>query len=160
MAEPTTCALPAETAVRPPSSVRRMDLVDWAERLLVLTLYGWLVIRIFGGYWKSGELADLLLLPSEGVVVVFLLLRHNAITTLDSMCTLPNRGCPAEAQSTYDKGRTYNLLANVTLGAGAVGVGVGTILFFTQKKPKTATSIGAVPGAQGSALGATVVGSF
>jgi len=97
---------------------------------------------------------------SLGAGVVFLLLRHNAITTLDSMCTLPNRACPTEAQSTYDKGRTYNLLANVTLGAGVVGVGVGTVLFFTQKKPKGGASLGAVPGAVGSALGATVVGSF
>jgi PEGA domain len=97
---------------------------------------------------------------SLGAGVVFLMLRQNAITTLDSVCTLPNRGCPADAQSTYDQGRTYNLLANVTLGAGVVGVGVGTILFFTQKKPKAATSFGVAPGAQSSALGATVVGSF
>jgi hypothetical protein len=98
---------------------------------------------------------------SLGAGVVFLLLRQHAITTLDGECTLPpGHQCPASAQSTYDQGKTYSLLANVTLGVGAAGIGVGTVLFFTQKKSKSTASIDVAPGAPGSALGATVVGSF
>lgn len=52
--------------------------VDWAERLLVLGLYSWLVVRLLEKYWSDGGVANLLLLPSEGIVVVFLLVRHPA----------------------------------------------------------------------------------
>ena len=98
---------------------------------------------------------------SLGAGVVFLLLRQHAITTLDGECTLPpGHQCPASAQPTYDQGKTYTLLANVTLGVGVAGIGVGTVLFLTQKKPKSTASIDIAPGAAGSALGATVVGSF
>lgn len=50
--------------------------LDWGERSLVLVLYGWLVARILIMYAADGRLANLLLLPSEGLVVVFLLLRR------------------------------------------------------------------------------------
>jgi hypothetical protein len=96
---------------------------------------------------------------SVGAGVVFLLLRQNAIKTLDGMCTLPNHQCPPSAQSTYDQGRTYNTLANVTLGVGVVGIGVGTVLYFTQKKSKPA-SVALSGGPIGAPLGASVVGSF
>jgi protein-S-isoprenylcysteine O-methyltransferase Ste14 len=50
--------------------------LDWAERSLVLGLYAWLVVRIVLGFRSSGDVASLLLLPSEGLVVVFMLLRR------------------------------------------------------------------------------------
>lgn len=53
-------------------------VVDGAERLLVLALYGWLVARVVIGYGQDGRLANLLILPSEGLVVVFMLLRRRA----------------------------------------------------------------------------------
>lgn len=53
-------------------------VLDGAERLLVLALYGWLVARLVIGYGHDGRLANLLLLPSEGLVVVFMLLRRRA----------------------------------------------------------------------------------
>jgi hypothetical protein len=98
---------------------------------------------------------------SLGAGVVFLLLRQSAINTLDAECTLPpGRACPAGSQSTYDQGKTYNLLANVTLGVGVAAVGAGTVLYFTQKKPASSPSVAAAPGAAGAPLGATVVGTF
>jgi hypothetical protein len=98
---------------------------------------------------------------SVGAGVVFLLLRQHAITTLDSECTLPpGHQCPPSAQPTYDQGKTYTLLANVTLGAGVAAIGVGTVLFLTQKKPKSTASVDIAPGAIGAAAGATIVGSF
>jgi hypothetical protein len=97
---------------------------------------------------------------SLGAGVVFLLLRQNAINTLDTECTLPpGHECPASAQSTYDQGKTYNLLANISLGVGAAAVGAGTVLFFTQKKPKSTAPVNLAPGAVGAPLGATVVGA-
>jgi protein-S-isoprenylcysteine O-methyltransferase Ste14 len=53
-------------------------LLDWTERLLVLALYGWLIIRILSGYLANSGIANLFLLAAEGLVVVFLLLRRPA----------------------------------------------------------------------------------
>jgi protein-S-isoprenylcysteine O-methyltransferase Ste14 len=55
-----------------------MSYLDWIERLLVLSFYLWLVARLLGNYWTNGGLANLLMLPSEGLVVLFLLLRRRA----------------------------------------------------------------------------------
>lgn len=52
--------------------------LDWAERGVMLGLYAWLVMRIITAYLAKGSLADLLLLPSEGLVVFFLLIRRPA----------------------------------------------------------------------------------
>jgi protein-S-isoprenylcysteine O-methyltransferase Ste14 len=55
----------------------RLDCcLDWAERLAVLALYGWLVARILQSIAQSGNYYDLLLLVSEGLVVAFMLLRR------------------------------------------------------------------------------------
>jgi hypothetical protein len=98
---------------------------------------------------------------SLGAGVVFLLLRQNAINTLDAECTLPpGRGCPASAESTYNQGRTYNFLTDVTLGVGVAAVGTGAVLLLTQKKSRSATAVGVAPGTAGAPLGATVLGSF
>ena len=97
---------------------------------------------------------------SLGAGVVFLLLRQNAINTLDGECTLPpGRTCPASSQSTFDQGKTYNLLANVTLGLGVAAVGAGAVLYFTQK-PKSTTATFVAPGAPGASLGASFVSAF
>lgn len=49
---------------------------DMAERLIVLALYIALVARLVAATRAHGQLANLLLIPSEGLVVVFLLLRR------------------------------------------------------------------------------------
>jgi protein-S-isoprenylcysteine O-methyltransferase Ste14 len=53
-------------------------VVDGAERLLLLALYGWMVARLVIGSGQDGRLASLLILPSEGLVVLFMLLRRRA----------------------------------------------------------------------------------
>ena len=50
--------------------------LDWTERLLLLAFYGWLVVRLLDGYRDSGDVASLLLLPSEGLIVFFMLIRR------------------------------------------------------------------------------------
>jgi protein-S-isoprenylcysteine O-methyltransferase Ste14 len=50
--------------------------LDWTERLVALALYGWLVARLLINYWVNGGIANLLLLPSEGLVVFFMLIRR------------------------------------------------------------------------------------
>jgi protein-S-isoprenylcysteine O-methyltransferase Ste14 len=50
--------------------------LDWVEKVFVLVLYAWLVSRILVNYFNNGGLTNLLLLPSEGVVVIFLLVRR------------------------------------------------------------------------------------
>jgi protein-S-isoprenylcysteine O-methyltransferase Ste14 len=52
--------------------------LDVGERLIALALYGWMVTRVAGGYRSGGGLASVLILPSEGLVVAFLLLRRPA----------------------------------------------------------------------------------
>jgi PEGA domain len=110
---------------------------------------------------------------SLGASAVFFILRQNAVKKLDDECTLPpGNFCPASAQSTYDQGRTYNMIGNVTLGVGVVGVAVGTVLFFTQKRPASTApvagiaarsspvSLGVAAFGPSASVGATVVGSF
>jgi protein-S-isoprenylcysteine O-methyltransferase Ste14 len=50
--------------------------LDWIERLVLLAFYSWLVVRLLTSYWANGGLASLLLLPSEGLVVFFVLIRR------------------------------------------------------------------------------------
>ncbi len=98
---------------------------------------------------------------SLGASAIFFVLRQNAIHTLDSQCVLPpGNSCPPEAEATYERGKTYNLLADVTLGVGIIGVGVGTVLWFTQKKSPSAPAVGVAPMAARTPLGVTLAGSF
>jgi protein-S-isoprenylcysteine O-methyltransferase Ste14 len=66
----------------PVSVVRKWltdDRLDAFERLFVLAFYGWLVWRIVQSYLTEGVLANLTLLPSEGLVVFFILIRRRPI---------------------------------------------------------------------------------
>jgi protein-S-isoprenylcysteine O-methyltransferase Ste14 len=51
-------------------------ILEGAERGLVLGLYGWLVVRMVAAYLAEGSVANLTLLPSEGLVVAFMLIRR------------------------------------------------------------------------------------
>jgi protein-S-isoprenylcysteine O-methyltransferase Ste14 len=65
----------------PPEELRRKrndSALEWSECCLALALYLWLVFRILSSYLIHGGLADLLLLPAEGVVIGFLLIRRRA----------------------------------------------------------------------------------
>ncbi|HEV3163044.1 MAG TPA: methyltransferase [Isosphaeraceae bacterium] len=75
-----TATDPTASLLRTPAVKGRKPIdsrwLDWVERIFVLVLYGWLVAKILINYSTQGGLANLLLLPSEGLVVVFLLLRR------------------------------------------------------------------------------------
>jgi len=90
---------------------------------------------------------------------IFFALRSNAISSLDAACSGRN-GCPPDAKTTYDHGRTYTLVADVTLGAGIAGIGIATALFFWghgSGEPRTG-KVTLAPWATGTGLSA--VGRF
>jgi protein-S-isoprenylcysteine O-methyltransferase Ste14 len=60
------------------SASQGANVLDGIERMLVLSLYAWLVFRIVSSYLVEGGLVNLLLLPSEGLVVFFMLIRRRA----------------------------------------------------------------------------------
>jgi hypothetical protein len=62
---------------------------------------------------------------------VFFYLRQGAITDLQEKCG-PELQCTEAERSIYDRGRTYTLAANIALGVGIAGVGVGTVLLLTR----------------------------
>lgn len=71
----------ADTAQIAPDQQRGVTVVlDAVERAAILGLYGWLVFRIVVGCTAGGSLGSLMLLPSEGLVVFFILIRR---TTTD-----------------------------------------------------------------------------
>ncbi|MGO8750730.1 MAG: methyltransferase family protein [Thermoguttaceae bacterium] len=51
--------------------------LDWAERGLIVSLYGWLVARIVIAATVQGSWGNLMLLPSEGLVLLFILIRRS-----------------------------------------------------------------------------------
>lgn len=57
-------------------TVRKASLIDWIERVTILGLYGWLCARIWFSFAAQGGIVNLLLLPSEGLVVVLILVRR------------------------------------------------------------------------------------
>lgn len=65
-------------SVRPGRREASQHVIDGVERLLLLSLYGAMVARLIIGYGQDGRLANLLILPSEGLVVIFMLLRRRA----------------------------------------------------------------------------------
>lgn len=74
-------AAPGPTVARGWLSARRLDHI---ERWALLALYAWLVVRILLAYASDGRAANLLLLPSEGLLLVFMLIRRG--TTTVSRC--------------------------------------------------------------------------
>ena len=95
---------------------------------------------------------------------VFFILRNGAISDLEDACGPQRDQCPASMESTYDDAKTYNLVSQVTLGAGIVGVGVAATLLLTQgggKDPqKEEASFVVAPSAPGAAAGLSVLGRF
>ncbi len=53
--------------------------LDLAERALLLGLFGWMVVRMFGAYATKGVWADMILIPSEGIVVLLILIRRTTV---------------------------------------------------------------------------------
>src|SRR5262245_29668366 len=63
-----------------PSPERRSLLgdtcLDLTERVALIGLYAWLVARLLANFWATREAGSLLLLPSEGLLILFLLIRR------------------------------------------------------------------------------------
>lgn len=57
-------------------TLRKSSPIDWIERLTILGLYGWLCARIVVSFAAQGGIVNLLLLPSEGLVVALILVRR------------------------------------------------------------------------------------
>jgi protein-S-isoprenylcysteine O-methyltransferase Ste14 len=51
-------------------------MLDLGERAFLLVLFGWLVVRILVAYAATGNVVNLILLPSEGLVIFFILIRR------------------------------------------------------------------------------------
>jgi hypothetical protein len=68
---------------------------------------------------------------------VFGLLSNSSYSSLEDDC--PNGRCPPGRNDEIDSGRRYQLIANVGLGVGIVGVAAGTTLFLlSSKEPEQA----------------------
>ncbi|MCU0684983.1 MAG: CDC27 family protein [Polyangiaceae bacterium] len=68
---------------------------------------------------------------------VFVALRQQRLGDLDDQCSNANT-CPASARTTYDDGKRFTLLANVTGAVGVAAVGTGVVLLLVQPKEKSA----------------------
>ena len=65
------------TKIEPPNcSPTTQRVIDWVERIFMLGLYGWLVVRIIESCTVTYNVANLIALGSEGLVVVFILCRR------------------------------------------------------------------------------------
>ena len=88
-------------------------------------------------------------------------LRQSAINDLDGQCGKARASCPTGAQNTYDRGKLYTTLGNVTLAAGAAGLGVGAALVIVGSRSSAQVSLGVSPGASlADRGGASLVGRF
>lgn len=114
---------------------------------------------------SSGPSAPGIVLLSLGaassvVGLVFVGLRQKAIGDLDELCG-GDSTCPKSAESTYDDGRTFTGVAEITIPVGVVALTTGIILVATKKSSKPAaeaapktgwTLIPAAPGADTGGL--------
>ncbi len=62
-------------------------------------------------------------------------LNNSKFDDVEKRCT--NDVCPEDVRSDVDTGKRYQLLANIGLGIGVVGIGVGTALFVIGGKEKS-----------------------
>jgi hypothetical protein len=97
---------------------------------------------------------------------VFFILRGSALSKLEGKCGPSNDACPKELESTYSSGKTYSLLAPITLGVGVVAVGTAVVLIATQKKSAAPPASGSLqiepllPMTAGAPAGAAISGRF
>jgi hypothetical protein len=82
---------------------------------------------------------------------------RSTFATLEDDC--PNKQCPADSQQDIDRGKTEQLVANVGLAVGAVGLAAGVALFVVDLGSGSATPATSVRVAA-STGGVRVAGSF
>jgi hypothetical protein len=88
-------------------------------------------------------------------------LRHTAITDLDKQCGPDRTMCPDSSRTTADRGKLYTTIGDVTLIAGAVGLGLGATLVIVGSHSSEQASVALAPGALGANVGgASLLGRF
>lgn len=92
--------------------------LDWLERGTIVLLYGWLVIRLVAAAASEGTWGNLMLLPSEGLVLLFILIRR----TTDDVSRRPLHWCLALA------GTAAPMLVQSTAEAALLAPLVGAVL--------------------------------
>ncbi len=136
----------AGNGVDHPTTLNRF--IDNVERVALLALYAWLVARIVHEYQAHGRLPNLLILPSEGLVVLFMLLRKRAI----AISSHPGEWLLAAA------GTCTPLLVASGSSASSIQQGVGTTLLVMgllvqfHAKLSLGRSFGCVPANRGIKL--------
>jgi hypothetical protein len=115
----------ADTTPPPPASSGRANLRPWAY--------------VAGGLGVAGL----------ATFTVFGLMSNSNYSDLQGAC---HPGCPASKSSEIDNGKTYQLVANIGLGVGIVGVAAGATLFVLSLGGKS------TPAATGLVVGPSFVG--
>ena len=97
--------------------------------------------------------------------IVFFGLRAGAVSDLDEACGPAHDHCPSSAESTFNRGKTYSALADITLAVGVLGLGGGAVLYFTQPKkakaaPAASVTWGVTASAPSAPMGMSLVGRF
>ncbi len=96
---------------------------------------------------------------SLGASGVFYGLRANAISTLEDRCG-KELNCTEADRGTYDNGKTYTTVANITLGAGIVGVGLGLTWLLSSGGSSEASAAKSSTQLIVHGKGASLVGAF
>lgn len=63
---------------------------------------------------------------------VFVILRRSSINEMNDECGPAGQPCPNSVRSSYDDGKRYSLLANVTGGVGVAALGAGAVMLVLQ----------------------------
>ncbi|MEO8901685.1 MAG: hypothetical protein ABI488_07810 [Polyangiaceae bacterium] len=88
-------------------------------------------------------------------------LRQNTISDLDKQCGVNREACPPSSKDTMDRGKLYTTVGDVTLVAGAVGLGLGAALVIVGSHSTEHAGVALAPGAAGANIGgASLFGRF
>ncbi len=97
-------------------------------------------------------------LASLAASSVFYLLRSGTMSDLDKVCGANRDDCPKNSETTFNRGKSYTTVANITLAVGVLALGAGTVLYFTN--PSKPAALGVAPAAPDTSVGASFVGRF
>ena len=87
--------------------------------------------------------------------------RHSTISDLDKQCGAARDACPETSKNTVDRGKLYTTIGDVTLVAGAVGLGLGAALVIVGSRSTEHAGVALAPGAAGANIGgASLFGRF
>ncbi len=89
---------------------------------------------------------------------VFFYLRGQTIDELDGECPTM-KTCPESERDTFDKGKTYNTVGNVTLAVGAVALAAGIPMIVLGSK-SSSEQVSLVPAASDAQAGLSLTGKF